>query len=231
MSAQRAAENLKQRVLDKAQATATAALARAHQEAEQVLQEAEARAQEREEELVHAGMSDVERARKRIVSQAQLQLKGNLLERKAAILTDIIYEVRKRLGRLRSERQEGYPNLLLGLIRGALIGESQPGQILVYLSEKDLQQYGKQLQQVLQKELGLAPESVELLPAEIIGGVIIELPERRLQFDNSLEQILKEFKPQIERLVQREVFAPLEEDSKRRVTLEREGEKVEHGAG
>jgi len=197
-------EGLTRLVRDKSQQAAAATLAQARQQAEQLTQEAGARAKEHEEELVHAGLNTVERARKRIISQAQLRLRGELLERKAAILTDIIDEVRGRLERMRAD--EKYLDLLLALVRGALAGEPAPGRVLIYLNQEDLQNYGSGLRGQLPKELGLKPGEMELLAVKIAGGAIIELPERRLQFDSSLEQILSEFKPQIERLVQEEVF-------------------------
>lgn len=200
-------ERLRKAVLEKAQAAAEAKLAQARAEAERLLKEAEAKAQEREEELIRAGRSEVERTRKRIISQAQLRLKGELLERKAAILTDIIEEVRERLLGLRSS--EKYLEILLAAVRGALAGEEgNPGQVVLYLNPEDLKAWGGALRERLSGELGA--DEPELRPAEIAGGVIVELPERRLQFDSSLEQIMSEFRPEIERLVQEEVFAPLE---------------------
>jgi vacuolar-type H+-ATPase subunit E/Vma4 len=223
-------EGLTERVLNEAHSRARATVERALAEAEQLTQEAEAKAKEQEEELVRAGMGAVERARKRIVSQAQLRLRGDLLERKAAILTDIINEVRDRLLKLRSADRTVYQKLLLSLLRGALSGEVEPGRILIYLNREDLQNFGSGLQEAL-RELGM--DEIELREAEIAGGVIVELPERRLQFDSSLEQILQEFRPKIERLVQERVFAPLEAEVQPSDVGQEKAERgeVEHGKG
>jgi len=218
MSAQRAIgdlEGLTERVLEEARARAEATIERARAEAEQITEEAEARAKEREEELIRAGQSTVERARRRIISQAELRLRGDLLEKKAAILTDIIEEVRSRLVDLRSADPTTYGRLLLSLVRGALSGEAEPGRVSVYLNREDLEGFGAGLKATL-KERGLDEDEVELREGRIDGGAIIELPERRLQFDNSLEQILREFRPTIEQLVQERVFQPLEKGKRER---------------
>lgn len=215
MSMQRAIgdlEGLTERVLEEARARAQAMIERARAEAEQITEEAEAKAKEREEELIRAGQSTVERARRRIISQAELRLRGDLLEKKAAILTDIIEEVRSQLLDLRSADPTTYERLLLSLVRGALSGEAEPGRVLIYLNREDLQGFGAGLKAAL-KETGL--DEVELREGRIGGGAIVELPERRLQFDNSLAQILQEFRPTIEQLVQERVFQPLEKEKER----------------
>lgn len=205
-------EGLTERVLEEARARAEETIERAQAEAEQITAAAEAQAKERKEELIRAGQSNVERARRRIVSQAELRLRGDLLEKKAAILTDIIEEVRDRLVYLRSADRTAYEGLLLTLVRGALSGEDEPGPVLIYLNREDLQDFSAGIEATL-KEAGLG--EVELREGKIDGGAIVELPERRLQFDNSLEQILQEFRPTIEQLVQEGVFQPLEKGKER----------------
>ena len=215
-------QRLIQRVLEKARAQAEEILEKARREAQERLRRAEEEAKEREEELVRAGLGQVERARRRLLSQAQLRLKGELLERKAAILEEVFAEVRRRLRRLRERPGQGrsagdkdkdkdeYLELLVALVRSSLAGEGEPGQVRLYLSPDDLRDWGPELKEALGRELGLSPDSVELTEAGITGGVIVELPERRLQLDSSLEQLLREFRPQIEELVQEEIFAALE---------------------
>jgi len=213
-------QRLIQRVLEKARAQAEEILEKARREAQERLRRAEEEAKEREEELVRAGLGQVERARRRLLSQAQLRLKGELLERKAAILEEVFAEVRQRLRRLRERPGQGrsagdkdkdeYLELLVALVRSSLAGEGEPGQVRLYLSPDDLRDWGPELKEALGRELGLSPDSVELTEAGITGGVIVELPERRLQLDSSLEQLLREFRPQIEELVQEEIFAALE---------------------
>lgn len=222
-------QRLIQRVLEKARAQAEEVLAQARQEVQERLRRAEEQAKEREEELVRAGLGQVERARRRLLSQAQLRLKGELLERKAAILEEVFAEVHRRL-RVRGLRQrqrqgqtpapdrsggdgdgdsDAYLELLVTLVRSSLAGE-EPSSVRLYLSPEDFEEWGSKLKEALKRELGLSPDSVELAEARITGGVIVELPERRLQLDSSLEQLLREFRPQLEELVQEEIFAEVE---------------------
>lgn len=201
---------LTEHVLNEARKRAEKIVAQAREEAARIIAQAEERAKAREEELVRAGMDDVNRIRKQIVSQARLKLKGELLKEKAAILDRIIGEVRDRLEEVCAKGGEEYLNLLVGLVGTALAGEGNPGQVVIHLSPRDLKRYEKKLPEALKDKLGL--NEVKLLSAGISGGVIIELPDRHLEIDSSFAQLLRELTPKVEAIVQREIFAPLDEN-------------------
>ncbi len=199
-------------VLDQAREKAARTIAQAKKKAEQVLKEAQVRAKEREEELVHAGMVDVERTRRQIISQAQLRFKGKLLEERANILERVLTEVRGRLERICAEDTERYLAFLIELLEGTLAGE-KVDHVVIYLSERDAKSYEKELSSTLAAKPNL--NKVEIRTSKISGGVIVEFPEEHLQIDASLNEILREAIPEIEQLVEKEIFLPKNGDEEK----------------
>jgi len=201
---------LTEHVLEQARRSAADVVSRAQKEADRIIAQAEERAKAHAEALVRAGMDEVNRVRKQIISQAQLKLKEELLKEKAEILARIIGEIRDRLEELCAKDGEEYLNVLVELVKSALAGEESPGKVVIYLSSQDLKRYEKELSKTLKEKLGL--KEVKLLSGKLRGGGIIELPDRHLEIDSSLAQLLREFTPKVEELVQREIFAPLDEE-------------------
>ncbi|MFQ6117779.1 MAG: V-type ATP synthase subunit E [Candidatus Bipolaricaulia bacterium] len=196
---------LTRRVLEQAEAEAQAILERARAEADEILEKAREEAAAREEELVRSGLRTVERARRRIISQAQLRLKGELLEKKAIILGDVLDEVRERLLAFRLD--ESYLKLVWRMIDGALRGEeARDEQVRLRLNRDDLERHRQELLRLLTNEFELSAGEVEFAEAELLGGAIVDLPARRLEVDISLDQLLLELRPQVERLVAERVF-------------------------
>lgn len=200
---------LTQYVLDQAKSRAEKAIAQANKKAEQILKEANERAKEHEQELVHAGMAEVERIRRQIISQAQLTFKGELLAERANILDRILTEVRGRLEKICAEDGDRYLAFLIELLEGTLAGEKHD-HIVVYLSERDAKCYEKELPTALASKLNL--KKVEIRTSPITGGVVVEIPSRHLQIDTSFDEIVREAIPEIERIVEDEVFVPLQTD-------------------
>jgi len=69
-------ETLVNHVLEKARARAEAILARARKEAADIEKRAAEEAKAREEAIVNAGLKDVEKEKRRILAQAELELRG-----------------------------------------------------------------------------------------------------------------------------------------------------------
>lgn len=203
---------LTQYVLDQARERANKTITQANKKADQILQEAQARAKEREEELVHAGMVEVKRTHRQTISQAQLRFKGELLEERANILDLILTQVRERLERICAEDGDRYLAFLIELLEGTLAGE-KTDHVVIYLSERDVNNYEKELPSTLAAKLNLS--EVEIRASKISGGVIVELPEARMQIDASLNEIVREAIPEIERLVEKEIFLPKNKDEEK----------------
>ncbi|RLE38729.1 hypothetical protein DRJ12_01185, partial [Candidatus Acetothermia bacterium] len=107
-------------VLHQARKSAEQIVARARQEAEKIISQAEEQAKVREEELVRAGMEEVTRLRRQIVSQAQLRLKEELLREKAEILGRIVGEIRDQLTTMCAKDGKEYLDVLVGLVEAAI---------------------------------------------------------------------------------------------------------------
>jgi V/A-type H+/Na+-transporting ATPase subunit E len=198
---------LTQYVLDQAKQRAEKAIAQATDKADQILKQAEERAKEHEQELIRAGMAEVERVRRQVISQAQLRFKSELLEVRANIIDQILAEVRNRLERVCAEDGNRYLAFLMELLEGSLADE-KGDHVVLYLSERDAKCYERKLPQALASTLNL--KKVEIRTSSISGGVVLELPSRHLQIDTSFDEIVREAIPEIERIVEEEVFVPLQ---------------------
>ena len=204
---------LTEHVLDEAKTRAARIVARAQKQAEEIIAQAEQDATAREEELVRMGMDEIHRLRRQIVSQVQLRLKEELLREKAEILGRIIGEVRNRLEDLCAKDGDEYRDVLIGLVQSAIAGEDVPDELVIHLATRDLARYKDDLPPRLKKKLGV--RTVTLVPADIHGGVIVEIPSRHMEVDSSLGQLIREFAPKVEALVHREIFAPAEHGVRR----------------
>ncbi len=203
---------LTEHVIEQAKRSAERIISRAQKEAERIISTAEEKAKAREEELVRAKMDEVERVRKQIISQAQLRLKEELLREKAEILGRIVGEIRDRLEQLCAKDGKEYLNVLVGLVEAAIAGEEPPERVVLHLSAQDCARYEKELPQALATKLGI--KEVTLVTDDLHGGLIIEFPDKHLEIDSSLAQLLREFTPKVEEMVEREIFTPLDEEKK-----------------
>lgn len=202
-------EELTQHVLDSARKAAQRAIEDAKERASEIVDSARKRSQEREQELVHAGMIDVEQARKQIISQARLHFKEDLLATKAKVLDRVTSGVRQYLEQMRDRSADDYLNLLLRLTKDPLSGQEKAGNVLLYLSEEDLASYGEKIKRALADDLGV---KVEIKPGKISGGVIVEIPEEHVQIDASFDELLREAMPRITDVVAKEVFLSRDEN-------------------
>jgi len=203
-------------VLARAEETAKRIIERAEKKAERIRAEGLKEAKAREEKIVRAAIPGIENEERQILSQAKLRLKGELLAAKARVIEDLLSGARERLERIRTE-EKGYLDLLLSLV-GRAISEEEAESVVVYLSEDDASRYGKELEKGLRKDRKL--KGIDIKPSGISGGAIIEIPDKRLQIDASFEGLLSEIRGRIERIVEEEIFSPLEE---------REGENGDQG--
>ncbi|MGY4706620.1 V-type ATP synthase subunit E [Candidatus Bipolaricaulota sp. J31] len=197
---------LVEHVLRQARERAAREVEEAEKRAGELIQRAEAEAKAREEELVHAGLEEIKRARRRLVSQAELELKEELLTKKVAIVEDLVSALEAELVR---RCRQGGPEYLRGLVafvRDAVAAEGET-RVVLYLAREDLERYRDELRHALS---GMGVREVELREGDIPGGVIVELPRRGLQFDGSLTQVMRELRPSLEKLLAELVFAPAE---------------------
>ncbi len=197
---------LVEHVLQKAKERAAREVEEAEKRAGELIQRAEAEAKAREEELVRAGLEEIRRVHRRLVSQVELEVKEELLAKKASIVSNLISSLEAELVR---RCRAGGPEYLRGLVefvRAAVAAEGG-AKVVLHLSREDLGRYRDELVRAL-TEAGIG--EVEFREGDIRGGIIVELPERGVQFDGSLSQVLRELRPRLEQLLQERVFSPAE---------------------
>ncbi len=200
--------SLTEHVLHEARKSAERIIARAQKEADKVTSQAQEQAKAREEDLVHAGMDQVARIRRQIISQEQLHLKEQLLREKSEILGRVIDKIRDRLAAMCAKDGKEYLDVLIGMVQAALAEEETAKTVILHLSAQDISRYKKDLPKALKEQLGIS--EVKLVPEAIRGGVIVEIPDNHVEIDSSISQLLREFTPKVEALVEREIFAPIE---------------------
>ena len=200
--------SLTEHVLHEARKSAEQIIARAQKEADNVTSQAEEQAKAREEDLVHAGMDQVARIRRQIISQEQLHLKEQLLREKAEIFARIVGKIRDHLTEMCAKDGKEYLDVLIGMVQAALTEEKTAKTVILHLSEQDISRYEKDLPKAVKEQLGV--KQVKLVPEAIRGGVIVEIPDNHVEIDSSISQLLREFTPKVEALVEQEIFAPLE---------------------
>jgi len=197
-------EALVKHVLTKAEARAEALLGEARAQAKRELREAANRARRREEELVEAGLKEIELEKRRLLARAELEARGRRLEAEHAILEELEGEIERWFLGIREKDPSLYGRVLAALLKGALAGEEGLGEVIIRLAPVDLEAFGEELGRLARK-LGAARARLE--PGDLRGGVIVELPDRNLMLDQSLSEIMREFRPRLEKLLRDEVFS------------------------
>ncbi len=200
-----------QHVLDQAKQRAERTVAQAQKEADQLLRQADEKARARQEERVQEGMDDVDQVRRQIISQAQLKFRRELLEIRADMIRQAQDEIRNRLEDLCAKDGDRYFAFLMELLEGALDDEAVD-RVVLCLSERDAERYKEQIPAALAKALNI--KTVEIRTSPMDGGVIVEIPSRRLQIDISFDELMQDVVPEIERIVEDEVFVPLQTEEK-----------------
>jgi len=199
--------SLTEHVLHEARKSAEQIIARAQRKADKIISQAEAQGKDRQEDLVHSGMDQVARIRRQIISQEQLQLKEQLLREKSEILGRVIGKIRDRLAAMCAKEGKEYLDVLVGMVEAALAEEETVNTVILHLSTQDISRYEKDLPKAVKEQLGV--KQVKLVPEATRGGVIVEIPDNHVEIDSSISQLLREFTPKVEALVEREIFAPL----------------------
>jgi len=194
-------------VVDRARQAAEAIIARGQTKADQITAQGEKQSQEAEDDLVRVGTVDVQSIHRKIVSQARLRLKREILEARNQILDRILTETESRLQRFSAEEGEAFVRSVVELVGSESEGE-EGDEVVIYLSAQDAKHFETHLSEALAAEIGL--KRVEIRSSEIRGGVIVEIATRHLQIDASFDQLLREAASAIERVVEEEIFSTAE---------------------
>ena len=141
---------------------------------EKALREAESR--------LKSEISRAEEQLKSVVSSLELEVKSEV----AALKTGYLQEAMKTaLSRIREVKNtKAYENYLVKVL--TRLNEEDYPQLVVHTSEDDISRV-----QAIISRLGLSKLVVSPKPANIIGGVIAETPDKSVKLDFSLDLLIK----------------------------------------
>jgi vacuolar-type H+-ATPase subunit E/Vma4 len=155
-----------------------------------------------EAEIRHLIGSDLNAARDRIIGNAQLEGRKNLLLTRQAILTGVFDEV---LERLRDIARGDDVNFDKGETLIALIKEAAAaiggGEFIISGNEADLEHLKKNLGNVskaLKQSIGESKVSLDSEPIDISGGVIVRNSDGTKTYHNTFEGRLASVKARLE---------------------------------
>ncbi len=146
--------------------------------------------------------SDLNAAKDRIIGNAQLEGRKNLLLARQAILTGVFDEVLKRLRGIarRDDADFDKGGILIALIKEA--AEEVGGEeFIVSGNEADLEYLGKNLGNVsmaLKQAIGESKVSLDSEPLDIGGGVVVRNNDGTKTYHNTFEGRLASVKARIE---------------------------------
>lgn len=176
-------------------------------EAQNIIKEAEEKAQEeiekaRKQQEIKFGeekgkmLEEAEEEAARIVAQASIKARQNLLSAKNDVITKIINKVNQDLSE--SSSNESY---LPSLIRESIDGlGTEKGRI--YISPKDI----RTVQKLLENDKELASKVTEVKKGNFSGGVIAEDIDGKLRIDNTYETRLEMLLPKLLPEISKELF-------------------------
>jgi vacuolar-type H+-ATPase subunit E/Vma4 len=155
-----------------------------------------------EAEILHLIGSDLNAARDRIIGNAQLEGRKNLLLTRQAILTGVFDEV---LERLRDIARGDDVNFDKGETLIALIKEAAAaiggGEFIISGNEADLEHLKKNLGNVskaLKQSIGERKVSLDSEPIDISGGVVVRNSDGTKTYHNTFEGRLASVKARLE---------------------------------
>lgn len=184
-----------------------AVVSKVRMEAQNIIKEAEEKAQEeiekarkqRETKLQEEKRKMLEEAGEeatRILAQASIKARQQVSSAKNDVITKIIDEVKQELSESSSDE-----NYLLSLIREAIDGLGAD-KSRIYVSPKDVSMVRK----FLERDKELASKVMEVKVDNLLGGVIAEDIDGKLQIDNTYEARLEMLLPKLLPEISKELF-------------------------
>ncbi len=146
--------------------------------------------------------SDLNAAKDRIIGNAQLEGRKNLLLARQAILTGVFDEALERLRGIskRDDADFDKGEILIALIKEAA-AEVGGGEFIVSGNEADLEYLGKNLGNVsmaLKQSIGESKVSLDSEPLDIGGGVVVRNSDGTKTYYNTFEGRLASVRARIE---------------------------------
>jgi V/A-type H+-transporting ATPase subunit E len=172
-------------LLERARALAEEYVDRGRRGAERVLEEANARLRLREEREVLAAKAEADRAFRRRVQAAELQLQGELDRLRWSLAQDVLKRLDERLHRL-AEDEAGYGSVLRSLI-GQAIAAIEADEVVVELNSRDYERLSQHWDSFVHDLVGGRRVTLASDPRETLGGALVRSSDDRERVDNTFE--------------------------------------------
>ena len=186
-------DKIREAILAKVEAEAGDIVKEAVEKAQEEIERAKKQRETKLEEKKCKMLEDAEEEAARVVAQASIRARQELLRTKSDIIARIIEGVKKTLAGISSDESH-LPSLIKEAMDG--LGEAK-GRI--YVLPKDM----SYVQKFLEGDKELANRIMEVKEFDCIGGVIAEDIEGKRRIDNTyetrLEMLLPKMLPQIDR--------------------------------
>ena len=193
-------EELKKSVLERAKKKAERILEEAKKKAEEIIQEAKKEYRARYQRERMATIQKIREEEFRKYSVRLMELNTELLELKRKLIDDLLTTARERIKNLPpNARKESLKKLISESLETGII----KGRLVVKVVERDVD-----LVRDCIDELGLNDRltSIQTLPDEMLGGLVIEDPDGHLAIDNTYVTRLERALRIIYEKVNQEVF-------------------------
>jgi V/A-type H+-transporting ATPase subunit E len=192
-------EKLSEAILNKVRVEAQNIIKEAEEKAREEIQKAEKQRERRFEEEKRKLIEEASREAVRILAQASIKARQELLATKTEVINEVSDRVKNALSGTSSN--EG---ALLNLIKEALT-ELGSDKAKIYVSPKD----ASVVQKILRGNKELANKIVEIEELDSLGGVIVEDIEAKVRIDNTYETRLEILLPKILPEISKALFETL----------------------
>jgi len=192
----RGMERISEAILDKVKADAENVIKEAENKAQEEIEKAKAQQQAKLEEQKGKIIEEAKEEAARILAQATIKARQELLATKTGVIDQIVNRVRQELSGTLSDKSSP-----LSLIKEAMVALNID-KVRVYVSPKDITTVKK----LLERDKELAKKIAEIKEFDCVGGAIVEDIEGKIRIDNTYETRLEMLLPRLLPEISRELF-------------------------
>ena len=192
----RGMERISEAILDKVKADAENVIKEAENKAQEEIEKAKAQQQAKLEEQKGKIIEEAKEEAARILAQATIKARQELLATKTGVIDQIVNRVRQELSGTLSDKSSP-----LSLIKEAMAALNID-KVRVYVSPKDITTVKK----LLERDKELAKKIAEIKEFDCVGGAIVEDIEGKIRIDNTYETRLEMLLPRLLPEISRELF-------------------------
>ncbi len=181
-------DKIKKAILDKAKADADKIISDAEIKAKEIIEKSEEQKELKFEEEKAKIISATHREASKILAQASLKSRQEILKEKDAVINEIIKKVKDELSQDIKDKE-----LFIRLIKETLEALEDEDSVRLLVSSKDLEI----IREVVAENSGLKEKIAEVEGIDCIGGIMIETINGMVSIDNTFDTRLEMLIPKI----------------------------------